>query len=86
MNPGFGMPDFTNMTSNRRNYLASAIRQMINLYEPRLTDVKVSLVEGEDDPFSHSFSVSATLLAETGDGSGVTFHTIVNGEGNCIVR
>ena len=86
MNPGFGMPDFTNMTNNRMQYLATAIRTMICLYEPRLAEVKVTLVEDQDDPFSHSFAVSATLLAENGDGSGIKFQTIVNGEGNCTIR
>ena len=86
MNPGFGMPDFTNMTTNRMDHLASSIKKMISLYEPRLADVKVSLIEDQDDPFSHSFSISALLLADTGDGSGVQFHTIVNGEGNCTIR
>lgn len=86
MNPEFGMPDFTNMTTNRMSFLAKSIQEMINLYEPRLTDVNVTLIEDQDDPFSHSFSVSATLLAEEGSNSGIKFQTIVNGDGNCLVK
>lgn len=86
MNPDFGMPDFTNMTANRMALLASSIQEIINAYEPRLVDVHVAFIESLDDPFSYSFSVSAILLVEDGEPSGITFQTIVNGEGNCTVE
>ena len=86
MDAEFGMPDFTNMTVNRMTSLAEAIQDMISRYEPRLADVEVSFTEDQEDPFSYSFSVSAMLLAESGDNPGVRFQTIVSGEGNCIIN
>ena len=86
MNPEFGMPDFTNMTTNRMSSLASSIKEIVTLYEPRLADVNVSFLENQEDPFSYCFSVSATLLAEEGNSSGIAFQTIVNGEGNCTIK
>ena len=85
MDADFGMPDFTNMTVNRMPSLASAIQEMIARYEPRLAEVEVSFTEDQEDPFAYSFSVSAILLAE-GNSPGVTFQTIVSGEGNCVIR
>jgi type VI secretion system protein ImpF len=64
----YGLPDFTGMTTSHadwRERLVEDVRETIRLFEPRLANVVVQMVDA-DSPHAHQvrFSVSATLLMD----------------------
>ena len=61
--PDFGIIDLSDLVHNFPNaaqYMQRSIRETINRYEPRLTNVRVRAVQSED-PLKVVFEVSARL-------------------------
>ncbi len=86
--PDYGLPDLTSLVRGSResvSELEEALRQCIERYEPRLTDVTVSNVLSEEDPFHMKFKITARLVVGNRE-SGVWYETSIGPEGRVEVR
>lgn len=79
----FGIPDFTNVPgetiSDTARDMERTIRQVIQKFEPRLANVRVSFVPQKDELMSLRFKIEASLGREKG--VPVAFETVVSSEG-----
>jgi type VI secretion system protein len=83
--PDYGIPDVVDMIHSfpeSIRIMEQAIRNTIEKYEPRLTNVRVKHTAAEDDVFSLHFEVTATL----GSGNSVWFETKVDSSGEVQVH
>jgi len=86
--PDLGMPapsDIIRSGAEAVEWLAGTLKNCIEKYEPRLTDVRVSRLESEDDVLTLRFQVSARL-ASTKEEVPVSFDTRVDAAGQIRVR
>ncbi len=83
----FGIPDFTNVPgetiSDTARDMERTIRQVIQKFEPRLANVRVSFVPQKDELMSLRFKIEASLGREKG--VPVAFETVVSSEGRVKV-
>lgn len=67
----YGIPDFTAASLNvaeEPDFMVGAIKQAIEFFEPRLTGVRVSAVENDDQyDRTFRFRIEATLVVEGGE-------------------
>jgi type VI secretion system protein ImpF len=65
---GYGLPDLTSLnafTSQQREDVGRVIEQIVNIFEPRLKDVRVTLLEGRDvKDRTIKFHIEARLCLE----------------------
>jgi len=62
--PDYGLPDLNDMSLSLHDSLTQArkaIERFIESYEPRLSDVQVTAVPREDDPFRLLFAIVGVL-------------------------
>ena len=74
--PDYGLPDLNDMRLSLHESLTQSrvlIERFIQAYEPRLTNVRVSVLPRVGDPLALSFAIEATLLVE-GVMQPVVFH------------
>lgn len=83
----FGIPDFTNVPgetiSDTARDMERTIRQVIQKFEPRLANVRVTFVPQKDELMSLRFKIEASLGREKG--VPVAFETVVSSEGRVKV-
>jgi type VI secretion system protein len=84
----FGVPDFTAIASSfgmeSVAQIEEAITRVIQKYEPRLAEVRVSFEPQSDKSFSLAFKLVARLAGE-GRQTPVVFETILNPDGRIMV-
>jgi len=78
----YGIPDITSLSRDSRESRAILLRDVeeaIALFEPRLTDVRISVVEAEGDQFRRElrFHIEATLRMDPTPEQ-VVFDTVLN--------
>ncbi|WP_127089590.1 type VI secretion system baseplate subunit TssE [Aquabacter cavernae] len=81
--PDFGMPDFNDLAGKFPDALAiiaSAVREQIEKFEPRLSQVTVRHVPDRSNPLRLAFRIHATLNLEEG-GQRLSFDTVLNNNG-----
>lgn len=81
--PDFGMPDFNDLAGRFPDALAiiaSAVREQIEKFEPRLSQVTVRHVPDRSNPLRLAFRIHATLNLEEG-GQRLAFDTVLNNNG-----
>ncbi|MBF0231475.1 MAG: type VI secretion system baseplate subunit TssE [Desulfamplus sp.] len=84
----YGLPDISDAYSNLSDYkeiLRQAITQCIRLYEPRLTDVKVSEVKSEEYEFHVTYRIEAVIASLSGK-SPVKFKSQVKSDGKVVLN
>jgi type VI secretion system lysozyme-like protein len=84
--PDFGTSDFSDFFRGNESIqrFREEIAHSIRTYERRLTDIEVSFVPKEDEPFRLHFDISATIIHE-GQRSPTVFRTVVEGTGKVQV-
>lgn len=89
IDPDFGVPDITNISSSFSAEsvpeLESAIKRVIENYEPRLKDVAVRFSSQADDLLALRFSITAKLVTDE-KSKPIIFETIVDSDGQVKVR
>jgi type VI secretion system protein len=86
--PDYGLPDLNDMSLSLYDSLAqarSAIESFITRYEPRLSDVEVTPIPREDDPFRLLFEIQG-LLELAGIKRQVRYIAALDGSGSVIVK
>ncbi|MBI3776778.1 MAG: type VI secretion system baseplate subunit TssE [Gammaproteobacteria bacterium] len=86
--PDYGLPDFNDIASNFPDAifeLRRVIKQSIDNYEPRLSQVKVDYVKDEDKPLSMRYEITAQLSLG-GENANVWFETTLDSQGRVKVR
>lgn len=86
--PEYGLPDLSVVYKNFPDSLEmirQAIGQTIRRFEPRLTDINVSLVEREHKVFHASYLVSATFKDNQGKRSTIELRTKIDSDGQMEV-
>lgn len=81
--PDFGMPDFNDLAGkfpDALGVIASAVREQIEKFEPRLSQVTVRHVPDRSNPLRLAFRIHATLNLEEG-GQRLSFDTVLNNNG-----
>ncbi len=84
----FGIPDFTDFLRAHADGLRDvekSIRQTIEKYEPRLTNVQVEFIPQEEDVLSLSFQIVGKLAGEHKDQS-VVFESQMGSDGKISIR
>jgi type VI secretion system protein len=83
----YGIPDITNTPGESFGEMARNIeknlQQLIIKYEPRLTDVHLTLTSDKDDVLSVKFKLEAILLKDKT--TPVVLETVISSEGNVRV-
>lgn len=86
--PDYGLPDFNDIAANFPDAifeLRRIIKQSIDNYEPRLSQVKVDYARDEDNPLSMRYEITAQL--SLGDeNANVWFETTLDSQGRVKVR
>jgi type VI secretion system protein len=85
--PDYGVPDFLDFLQRYPESvreIESSIQRAVELYEPRLSGVRVAFVPQEDDVLALRFQIQARLREETG--AQVTFETVVETDGRISIR
>jgi type VI secretion system protein ImpF len=78
----YGIPDVTSLSADSKDaqgYLLSRVEESIRLFEPRLTDIRVDLAEGDDGEGGSRavrLRVEATLLMDP-DPERIVFDTVL---------
>jgi type VI secretion system protein len=89
IDPEFGVPDITNISSSFSAEsvpeLETAIKKVIENYEPRLKDVSVRFSSQEDDLLALRFSITAKLVTDD-KSKPIIFETIVDSDGQVKVK
>jgi type VI secretion system protein len=83
--PDYGIPDIVDLVysfPDAIRIMEKAIRNTIEKYEPRLTNVRVKHAGSEDDVFCLHFEVTATLVS----GNSVWFETRLESSGEVEVH
>jgi type VI secretion system protein len=86
--PDFGMPDLNDLYAQYPDpiiVLRRIIKELIENYEPRLTQVIVRYVSDEDDPLSLRFDITAHLEVDDKE-LPLRFETVVGDSGRIQVR
>lgn len=84
----YGMPDFNDVVNQFPDAISRiryAIRDFLEDYEPRLTQVYVHYLPDPDQPLLMKFAVEATL-SHRDKSSKVSFDTVLTGSGQATVR
>lgn len=84
----YGMPDFNDVVNQFPDAISRirfAIRDFLEAYEPRLTEVQVHYLPDPDQPLLMKFAVEA-MLRHRDQTSQVTFDTVLTGNGQATVR
>lgn len=82
--PDLGMPSPTEITQaspDAINLVMRNLRSCIEKYEPRLSSIDISHVEGDDEILTLRFQVTARLVVAK-DGTTISFDTVVNPSGH----
>jgi|GEM_PF-6073517 type VI secretion system protein len=84
--PDFGTSGFQDLLRGHQSMsrFEEEITLSIEKYEPRLTDVDVSFVVDESDPFKLHFNIVANIVSEDGD-TPTVFRSIVGSGGEVLV-
>lgn len=83
----YGIPDITNspgesfLETTKR--IERTLQTVIMKYEPRLTNVRLTLLSDKDDVFSFRFKMEAVLMVDLT--TPVVFETVVSSEGKVDV-
>jgi len=89
IDPEFGVPDITNISSSFSAEsvpeLETAIKKVIENYEPRLKDIAVRFSAQEDDLLALRFSITAKLVTDD-KSKPIIFETIVDSDGQVKVK
>ena len=84
----YGIPDITNFPGDDLTAMAKemekSLRQVIEKFEPRLRDVRISFLPAEDVVLALRFKIEAFLVDEA-DNISVAFETEVSPEGKIQV-
>lgn len=86
--PDYGMPDFNDLAGrfpDGLNQIRRAIRDSVELYEPRLRRVAVKHVRDEDNPLDLRFRITGSMILDDHDET-VAFDTLIGGSGQVQVR
>lgn len=86
--PDLGMPapsDIVRSGAEASGWIADTLKACIEKYEPRLTDVRVSPLEGEGEVLTLRFQVNARIAAVKGEVP-VSFDTRVDPAGRFRIR
>lgn len=86
--PDYGVPDFNSFIGLYPDALpaiARTVREQIEMFEPRLTDVDVNFVPNPDQPLALNFHIEAQLVSE-GIPRRVSFETVFADDGRAVVR
>ena len=89
IDPDFGVPDITNISSSFSAEsvpeLETAIKRVIENYEPRLKDVAVHFSSQEEDLLALRFSITAKMVTDD-KSKPIVFETIVDSDGQVKVK
>ena len=88
MLPDYGLPDFNDLSHKfpyAINEIQRMIRDCIRKYEPRLTQVRVTHVQDEDDPLSLRYDITARLEMDDRK-TNIWFETILDAAGKVSIR
>ena len=84
----YGLPDFNDL-SNRFPYaineIKNEIKTCITNYEPRLTNIRVTHVQDEEDPLNLRFDITARLMSEYSE-TNIWFETVLDTMGKVMVK
>lgn len=86
--PDYGVPDFNSFIGLYPDALPAisrTVREQIEMFEPRLTDVDVSFVPNPDQPLALNFHIEAQLSSD-GERRKVSFETVFADDGRAMVR
>lgn len=86
--PDYGLPDFNDLVSEFPTavpVISRAIKQQIEMFEPRLKRVSVRHVPDPDRPLSLFFNISAEMVVPDGQ-ERVAFETVLGADGSVNVR
>lgn len=85
--PRFGTTNFSDFYQGYESIQAfkEQIRQSIERYEPRLSDVQVFFNHDEKDPFQMFFDIMANIVSEDGEVS-ASFRTAMTGSGEMKIQ
>jgi type VI secretion system protein len=86
--PDYGLPDFNDLAVTFPDAifeLRRIIKQSIELYEPRLSRVKVEHVKDEENPLALRYEITAQLNLDNENAS-VWFETTLDSQGRVKVR
>jgi len=84
----YGLPDFNDLSHKfpyAINEIQRMIRDCIRKYEPRLTQIKVTHVQDEDDPLSLRYDITARLEMDDRK-TNIWFETILDAAGKVSIR
>ena len=84
----YGLPDFNDLSHKfpyAINEIQRMIRDCIRKYEPRLTQVRVTHVQDEDDPLSLRYDITARLEMDDRK-TNIWFETILDAAGKVSIR
>ena len=83
----YGLPDFNDLSHkfpHAINEIQKMIRDCIRKYEPRLTQIKVTYVQDEDDPLSLRYDITACLEIDDRK-TNIWFETILDAAGRVSI-
>lgn len=86
--PDFGLPDFNDMFfqfSNAVPEIQQEIKRCIELYEPRLDNVRIEDRTDQKEPFNLRFEITARLLTGEGE-TAVRFETSLERTGRVRIE
>ena len=86
--PDYGLPDLNDMRLSLHDSLQNArvaIERFIEIYEPRLSQVKVLSLPRDHDPLNLSFAIEGTLTLD-GRRQAISFAVRLDGRGQARVR
>lgn len=81
--PDLGMPDFNDLAGrfpDALGIIAAAVRDQIEMFEPRLSEVSVRHVADRSNPLHLAFRIHATLALDDGTRR-LSFDTVLNNNG-----
>lgn len=81
--PDLGMPDFNDLVGrfpDALGIIAAAVRDQIEMFEPRLSEVSVRHVPDRSNPLHLAFRIHATLAMDDGSRR-LSFDTVLNNNG-----
>ncbi|RPH47974.1 MAG: type VI secretion system baseplate subunit TssE [Planctomycetota bacterium] len=73
--------DITSASPNAVGIMLRTLRDCIGKYEPRLKDVEISHVVGDDDVLTLRFQITARVVTSK-DGASISFDTVVDPAGH----
>jgi type VI secretion system protein len=90
IDPKFGVPDFTNVGSGgleqgSLNDISTEISRMISRYEPRISDVKVTIVKEESSALALNFNIHCNINLDN-QVHAIRLQATVGGNGQVLVK